>query len=878
MTFTSADIRNSFLQYFARHGHEIVPASPLIPHNDPSLLFVNSGMVQFKNVFTGQETKPYSRATTVQKCIRAGGKHNDLENVGYTARHHTFFEMLGNFSFGDYFKAEAIPMAWELLTKDLGINPEKLCVTVYSEDDEAANLWKKVANLPDHRIIRIATTDNFWSMGDTGPCGPCSEIFYDHGDSIPGGPPGSPDQDGDRFVEIWNLVFMQYEQHADGKRTNLPKPSIDTGMGLERVAAVLQGVTNNYDTDIMQALIQASMNHSNADDVGAHKFSHRVIADHMRSSGFLIADGVLPSNEGRGYVLRRIMRRAMRHAHLLGAQDLLMHKLVPTLVDKMGHAYPELQRAQALMTETLHAEEGRFKATLDRGLKFLDEETNRLSNKGTLAGDIAFKLYDTYGFPLDLTQDILKSKGMHVDTAGFETSMDVQKRAARAAWSGSGEQKTSPVWFDILDATGPTEFLGYTSEKGEGQVLALVEDGKRLTEAKAGQTVSIITNQTPFYGESGGQMGDTGMITGQKGRGIIKDTIKMAGQLHAHVVEITEGTLHTKDMVHLQVDTNRRTRLRANHSATHMLDAALRKHFGDVVVQKGSLVAHDRLRFDFSFGRGLTSDELLAITDDINIHIRQNLPVHTVLMTPEAAIKAGAIAMFGEKYGDEVRVVSMGDQDTHPYSMELCGGTHVRRSGDIGLFKIINESSVAAGVRRIEAVTGKDAEDYIAQEERALQEAAALLKAGWRDLPKRVQQLMEDRKRLEKELSQAKQQGAGALEEMPLASGSKFYWQVLPNSPAKDLRSRMDTIKQKISSGIVLLIATEEDKVSAVVGVTDDLTNQYNAQELIKVVGDALGAKGGGGRPDLAQCGGSDVSLVDKAVEALKGKLGPIHH
>jgi alanyl-tRNA synthetase len=873
MTFTSADIRNSFLQYFGRHGHEIVPASPLIPHNDPSLLFVNSGMVQFKNVFTGQETKPYSRATTVQKCIRAGGKHNDLENVGYTARHHTFFEMLGNFSFGDYFKADAIPMAWELLTKDLGINPDKLCVTVYSEDDEAATLWKKVANLPDHKIIRIATTDNFWSMGDTGPCGPCSEIFYDHGDSIPGGPPGSPDQDGDRFVEIWNLVFMQYEQHADGKRTNLPKPSIDTGMGLERVAAVLQGVHNNYDTDIMQALIQASMNHSNADDVGAHKFSHRVIADHMRSSGFLIADGVLPSNEGRGYVLRRIMRRAMRHAHLLGAQDLLMHKLVPTLVDKMGHAYPELQRAQALMTETLHAEEGRFKATLDRGLKFLDEETNRLSNKGTLAGDIAFKLYDTYGFPLDLTQDILKSKGMHVDTAGFETAMDVQKKAARAAWSGSGEQKTSPVWFDILDATGPTEFLGYTSEKGEGQILALVEDGKQLQEAKVGKTVSIITNQTPFYAESGGQMGDTGTIKGPKGKGIIKDTIKMAGQLHAHVVDITEGTLHTKDMVHLQVDTNRRTRLRANHSATHMLDAALRKHFGDVVVQKGSLVAPDRLRFDFSFGRGLTTEELQAITDDINDHIRQNLSVHTVLMTPEAAIKAGAIAMFGEKYGEEVRVVSMGDQDASPYSMELCGGTHVRRSGDIGLFKIINESSVAAGVRRIEAVTGKDAEDYIAQEERALQETAALLKAGWRDLPKRVQQLMEDRKRLEKELSQAKQQGAGALEEMPLAGGGKFYWQVLPDSPAKDLRSRMDGIKQKISSGVVLLVATEEDKVSAVVGVTGDLTSQYNAQDLIKVVGDALGAKGGGGRPDLAQCGSSDVSLVDKAVEALKWQL-----
>jgi alanyl-tRNA synthetase len=874
MTFTSADIRNSFLQYFARHGHEIVPASPLIPHNDPSLLFVNSGMVQFKNVFTGQEHKPYTRATTVQKCIRAGGKHNDLENVGYTARHHTFFEMLGNFSFGDYFKAEAIPMAWELLTKDLGINPDKLLVTVYSEDEEAATLWKKVANLPDHRIIRIATTDNFWSMGDTGPCGPCSEIFYDHGDTIPGGIPGSPDQDGDRFVEIWNLVFMQYEQHADGRRTSLPKPSIDTGMGLERVAAVLQGVTNNYDTDIMQSLIQASMHHSNADDVGAHKFSHRVIADHMRSSGFLIADGVLPSNEGRGYVLRRIMRRAMRHAHLLGAQDLLMHKLVPTLVEKMGHAYPELQRAQALMTETLHAEEGRFKATLDRGLKFLDEETNRLSDKGTLAGDVAFKLYDTYGFPLDLTQDILKSKGMHVDTAGFETAMNVQKRAARAAWSGSGEQKTSPVWFDILDATGPTEFLGYTSEKGEGQVLALVEDGKQLQEAKVGKTVSIITNQTPFYAESGGQMGDTGTITGHKGKGIIKDTIKMAGQLHAHVVEITEGTLHTNNMVHLQVDTHRRTRLRANHSATHMLDAALRKHFGDVVVQKGSLVAPDRLRFDFSFGRGLTSEELNAIADDINTHIRQNLPVHTALMTPEAAIKAGAIAMFGEKYGEEVRVVSMGDHDTNPYSMELCGGTHVTRSGDIGLFKIINETSVAAGVRRIEAVTGQDAEDYIAQEERALQETAALLKAGWRDLPKRVQQLIEDRKRLEKELSQAKQQGAGALDEMPLAGGGKFYWQVLSDSPAKDLRSRMDNTKQKISSGVVLLIATEEDKVSAVVGVTGDLTSQYNAQDLIKVVGDALGAKGGGGRPDLAQCGGSDVSLVDKAVEALKGKLG----
>ncbi|MBA4210962.1 MAG: alanine--tRNA ligase, partial [Parvibaculum sp.] len=722
------EIRRKFLDYFRSQGHEAVPSGPLVPNNDPTLLFTNAGMVPFKNVFTGQETRPYVRAASAQKCVRAGGKHNDLDNVGYTARHHTFFEMLGNFSFGDYFKPEAIEFAWTLITKEFGIPKERLLATVYAEDDEAFGLWKKIAGLPDSKIIRIPTSDNFWSMGDTGPCGPCSEIFFDHGDKIPGGPPGSPDQDGDRFIEIWNLVFMQYEQHADGTRTDLPRPSIDTGMGLERIAAVLQGTHDNYATDLMRALIVASADASKSDPDGPHAVSHRVIADHLRSSSFLIADGVMPSNEGRGYVLRRIMRRAMRHAQLVGVAEPLMHRLVPALVRQMGDAYPELRRAEALVTETLKLEETRFRETLTRGLKLLDDEVEKIGGKGVLPGEVAFKLYDTYGFPLDLTQDALRSRGLSVDQAGFDAAMAKQRQDARAAWSGSGEKATEAVWFELREKHGATEFLGYESETAEGKIVALLVDGNPVEEISEGQEAALITNQTPFYGESGGQIGDSGIIFSAGGAEFpVLDTLKKLGDMHVQIGKLVRGRLKVGDVVEMRVDKALRDATRANHSATHLVHEALRRVLGPHVTQKGSMVGPERLRFDFSHPKPMTAEEIGEVEAIVNRIIRQNTEVSTRLMTPEDAISAGALALFGEKYGEEVRVLAMGvddEKENHTYSVELCGGTHVRRVGDIAIFKIVSESAVASGIRRIEALTGEGARTYLSQQERIAKEAA----------------------------------------------------------------------------------------------------------------------------------------------------------
>ncbi|MEO0962590.1 MAG: alanine--tRNA ligase, partial [Pseudomonadota bacterium] len=759
------EVRQTFIDFFDGKGHTPVASAPLVPRNDPTLLFNNAGMVPFKNVFTGAEKRDYVRAVSSQKCVRAGGKHNDLDNVGYTARHHTFFEMLGNFSFGDYFKEEAIAYAWELLTKDYGLPKDKLTVTVYHEDEDAPVLWKKIAGLTDDRIISIATADNYWSMGDTGPCGPCSEIFYDHGEHVPGGPPGSPDEDGDRFIEIWNLVFMQFDQQAGGEKIALPKPSIDTGMGLERIAAVLQGKHDNYDTDMMRALIEASADASGVAADGDHAVSHRVIADHLRATSFLIADGVLPSNEGRGYVLRRIMRRAMRHAHIIGAKDPLMHRLVPALVTQMGQAYPELQRAQALVTETLKLEEERFRVTLDRGLKLLDDEVAQLGDAKTLAGEAAFKLYDTYGFPLDLTQDALRTKGIEVDTDGFDAAMARQKAEARAAWSGSGDAATEVIWLELRDEHGATEFLGYDTEVAEGKIVALLKDGELVDTLAEGDEGSVIVNQTPFYAESGGQMGDTGIMIGAEGvEFCVTDTVKRGGDLHVHVGKVAKGDLTTGGIVELRVDGERRSRLRANHSATHLLHEALRRVLGDHVTQKGSMVSQDRLRFDISHPRAITAEELAEVEVIVNSVVRDNSDVTTRLMTPDEAIEAGALALFGEKYGDEVRVLSMGHSGPQDragfFSTELCGGTHVRRLGDIALVKILSESAVSSGVRRIEALTGETARQYMASQEAKAKAAADALKTSIDDLPGRVAQLVEERKKLERELSEARKQAA----------------------------------------------------------------------------------------------------------------------
>ncbi|OBV12347.1 alanine--tRNA ligase [Erythrobacter dokdonensis] len=878
------EIRRSFLDYFGKAGHAVTPSAPLVPHNDPTLMFVNAGMVPFKNVFTGLETPPAPRAASSQKCVRAGGKHNDLDNVGYTARHHTFFEMLGNFSFGDYFKEQAITHAWTLLTSEWGLPKDKLTVTVYHTDDEAAGLWKRIAGLPDDRIIRIATSDNFWSMGDTGPCGPCSEIFYDHGEHIFGGPPGSPDEDGDRFVEIWNLVFMQYEQQADGTRRDLPKPSIDTGMGIERIAAVLQGVHDNYDTDTFKALIAASESLTNVRAQGDQAASHRVIADHLRSTSFLMADGVLPSNEGRGYVLRRIMRRAMRHAHLLGASEPLMHRLVPALVSEMGQAYPELVRGQALIEEVLEREETQFRRTLDKGLKLLDEATGDLGEGGELDGEIAFRLYDTYGFPYDLTEDALRARGIGVDKAGFDAAMARQKAAARAAWKGSGEAASGEVWFDIAEREGATEFTGYTSTSGEGRVVAIVRDGAEVASAAAGEDVVVLTNQTPFYGESGGQTGDAGTMASLSGlRATVSDTSKPLGRLHAHHVRIDSGTVAVGDTVELKVDAERRDRIRANHSATHLVHAALRNRLGGHVTQKGSMVAEDRLRFDFSHPVALTGEDIAAIEAEVNAEIRANETVSIRLMTPDDAVAAGALALFGEKYGDEVRVLSMGraGREGRNYSVELCGGTHVRATGDIGLFRIVSESAVSSGVRRIEALTGEGARRWLVGREEALKAAAGVIRATPDEVPARLAALMDERKRLEKELAEAKKalalggggSGGGTAAADETVAGVTFSGQVLEGLDPRELRPLLDAAKQRLGSGVATIIAVNDGKASIAAAVTDDLTARFSAVELVRAGVEALGGKGGGGRPDMAQGGGPDGSRAADALAAVKAVL-----
>jgi alanyl-tRNA synthetase len=880
MTSTN-DIRRGFLEFFEKNGHARVPSAPLVPYNDPTLMFVNAGMVPFKNVFTGLETRPYKTVASSQKCVRAGGKHNDLDNVGYTARHHTFFEMLGNFSFGDYFKDRAIELAWGLLTKEWGLSPDRLTATVYHTDDEAFDLWKKISGLPESRIIRIPTKDNFWAMGDDGPCGPCSEIFYDHGDHIPGGPPGSPDEDGDRFVEIWNLVFMQYEQAANEIVSELPSKSIDTGMGLERISAVMQGVPDNYDTDTFKALIEASEELTRTKAEGETRASHRVIADHLRASGFLVADGVLPANEGRGYVLRRIMRRAMRHAHLLGSKEPLMWRLVPALVAEMGGAYPELVRAQPLIEATLQQEETRFRQTLVTGLKLLDEATADLGEGGILAGETAFKLYDTYGFPYDLTEDALRARGLAVDRSAFDSAMAEQKAKARAAWKGSGGKAGEDVWFDLAETHGATEFTGYSGDEGEGMVLAIVKDGVRVDTAEIGQTVDILLNQTPFYAESGGQIGDSGKLTTLKGfLGEVEDTFKPLGKLHALKTKVVAGELTVGETVHQLVDSARRNRIRANHSATHLLHAALRRRLGSHVTQKGSLVAPDYFRFDFSHPSALTSEEIEAVEAEVNAQIRSNEPVTTRLMTPDEAINAGAMALFGEKYGDEVRVLSMGALDESDYSVELCGGTHVRALGDIQLFKIVSESAVSSGVRRIEALTGEAARQWLNARDTKLREAAATLKSSPDEVPARIASLVEERKRLERELADARKalaMGGGAAKSDAATpedvNGHKFLGQVVEGLDPKDLRSSVDTMKQRVGSGIAALVAVNDGRASVAVGVTDDLAGQVSAVELVKAAVAALGGKGGGGRPDMAQGGGPDGSKAREALHAVRDAL-----
>ncbi len=877
---TVNDIRKAFLDYFAGHGHEVVASSPLVPRNDPTLMFANAGMVQFKSVFTGLDKLPYTRAVTSQKCVRAGGKHNALETVGHTVRHHTFFEMLGNFSFGDYFKDLAIELAWNLVTKEYGLPARRLVVTVYADDDEAFQLWKKIAGLPEDRIIRIPTSDNFWAMGDTGPCGPCSEIFYDHGEDIPGGPPGSPEENGDRFIEIWNLVFMQYEQLSAGERIALPRPSIDTGMGLERISAILQGTHDNYQTDLFRALIAASAEASHTEPEGEHGISHRVIADHLRASCFLMADGVMPSNEGRGYVLRRIMRRAMRHAHLIGAEEPLLWRLVPALTAQMGEAYPELMRAQTLIAATLKSEETRFKRTLERGLRLLDEATADMGADGELEGETAFMLYDTYGFPLDLTQDALRGKSMGVDIDGFNAAMERQRQEARKAWTGSGEVATEEIWYSFREELGGTEFLGYETESAEGQVVALVTGGERIDEAKMGSQVAIVVNQTPFYGESGGQVGDSGTITGGGGDVGVKitDTVKKVGGLFIHLGQVEKGTLRVGDEVLMQVDDNRRRTIRANHSATHLLHRALRRALGDHVVQKGSLVAADRLRFDVSHPKAMERDEIARVEAEVNDRIRCNSNVSTRLMEPEEAVKEGAMALFGEKYGDEVRVVSMGGENGDTvYSVELCGGTHVGRTGDIGLFKITSESAVAAGVRRIEGLTGAAAENHYAGREAVLRETAGLLKVASADIPARVSGLLDERKKLESDLADAWRAlatgGGGGGGEVKEVGGVKYSPRLLDGTPPKELKGLADDLKKQLGSGVVALVSVNEGRASLVVGVTDDLTASNNAVDLVRAGAAAVGGKGGGGRPDMAQAGGPNGKQAAKALAAIEAIL-----
>jgi alanyl-tRNA synthetase len=890
------EIRSSFLDYFARNGHEIVPSSPLVPRNDPTLMFTNAGMVQFKNVFTGLEKRPYARAVTAQKCVRAGGKHNDLDNVGYTARHHTFFEMLGNFSFGDYFKDRAIELAWNLVTKEFGLPVDRLMVTVFVDDDDAFNLWKKIAGLQESKIVRIAGSDNFWQMGDLGPCGPCSEIFYDHGPSIPGGPPGSPDAEGDRFIEIWNLVFMQYEQLEGGKRVDLPRPSIDTGMGLERIAAVLQGTHDNYKIDLFGAIISHVEDLTKVGPDGPRGASHRVIADHLRASAFLIADGVLPSNEGRGYVLRRIMRRAMRHAELLGAREPLMWRLVPTLTREMGQAYGELTRAEALITETLKLEETRFRKTLERGLAILDEESKGLEHGDRLKGETAFTLYDTYGFPLDLTQDALKPRGISVDTDAFNAAMERQREKARESWKGSGDAATEAIWFGVREKAGATEFLGYETERAEGVVVALIKDGKEVASLQAGEHGTVVLNQTPFYAESGGQVGDTGAMIGEGVRFVVSDTQKKAGDVFGHSGTVEAGTLKVGAPLTLDVDHARRSAIRQNHSATHLLHEALRQVLGDHVAQKGSLVAPDRLRFDFSHPKPMTAAEIERVEDIANDVVLQNTPVVTRLMALDDARASGARALFGEKYGDEVRVVAMGQNpdgsggNTMGWSVELCGGTHVKRTGDIGLIAGLSDSGVAAGVRRIEALTGTTARKHAHHLGELARAASAELKVPLEEMPARLTQVLEERRRLERELSEAKKKLAmsGAMSGGGARAGAadgadgvravgdvKLLARAVEGIDLKDLRSLADEGKKRLGSGVVAIVGvTEEGKAGVVVGVTADLTSRFSAVDLVRKGAEAQGGKGGGGRPDMAQAGGPDGSKAQAALQAIEGALG----
>ncbi|TPW33320.1 alanine--tRNA ligase [Martelella alba] len=877
-----SDIRSTFLDYFKRNGHEVVSSSPLVPHNDPTLMFTNAGMVQFKNVFTGMEHRPYSRATTAQKCVRAGGKHNDLDNVGYTARHHTFFEMLGNFSFGDYFKEQAITHAWELVTKDFALPKDKLWITVYPTDEEAYNLWKKISGMPDERIVRHE--DNLWAMGPVGPCGFCSEIFYDQGEKLFGGPPGSAEEDGDRFLEFWNLVFMQFEQIDEETRVDLPNPSIDTGMGLERMTAILQGVGSNYEIDLFKTLINASVELTGVKAEGERQASHRVIADHLRSSAFLIADGVLPSNEGRGYVLRRIMRRAMRHAELLGAREPIIYRLLPVLVQEMGRAYPELQRAEALISETLKLEETRFRKTLERGLTLLDDASGHLSKGDSLDGETAFKLYDTYGFPLDLTQDALRNRGIGVDLSGFNDAMQRQKAEARAHWAGSGDKATEQIWFELREKFGASEFLGYDTEKAEGVVLALVKDGAAVSKATAGDEIAVIVNQTPFYGESGGQMGDTGMISLDGGRLVITDTQKKNDGLFIHFGHVETGEIAVDEPVVLEVDHKRRGRLRANHSATHLIHEALREILGTHVAQKGSLVAPERLRFDVSHPKPISAEELEQVEDMANEIVLQNAPVTTRLLGVEEAIAEGAMALFGEKYGDEVRVVSMGtategEKAGKTYSLELCGGTHVRATGEIGLIRIVGESAVGSGVRRIEALTGIDARHYLNDQDVKMKSLAATLKVGADEVAHRVENLIEERKKLERELADARKTlalgGSGGTAEGPEMIGSfKLIAKILTGVSARDLKGLADTAKKDQTDFVVAFIAVDEEgKASIVVSLSSDLTDRYSAVDLVRLAASEVGGKGGGGRPDMAQAGGPDGDKAEAALAAIRKAL-----
>ncbi|QEO16550.1 alanine--tRNA ligase [Acetobacter vaccinii] len=875
---TTNEIRSAFLEYFASKGHQIVQSSSLVPRNDPTLLFTNAGMVQFKNVFTGQETRPYSRATTAQKVVRAGGKHNDLDNVGYTARHHTFFEMMGNFSFGDYFKPEAIELAWTLVTKNFGLAKDKLLVTVFAEDEDAAGLWRKIAGLDDSRIIRIPTSDNFWRMGDTGPCGPCSEIFYDHGPDVPGGPPGSPDEDGDRFVEIWNLVFMQYFEDPPGVRTPLPRPSIDTGMGLERFAAIMQGKRDNYDTDTFVALTQASADITHQSVDGAFKASHRVVADHLRSAAFLIADGVLPSKDGRGYVLRRIMRRAMRHLHMMGTTDPVFHKLLPALIQQMGGAYPELVHGEALIRETMRGEEERFKAMLDRGLHLLEDEKSRLQSGAPLPGDIAFRLYDTFGFPLDLTQDALRGSGHDVDVKGFEDAMTVQRQRARAAWAGSGDSAVETVWFEARDKFGASEFLGYATEQADGEVQAIINDNAFVAEAPVGAEVAILLNQTPFYGESGGQAGDTGFLTASGVKVAIRDTQKKAGDLIVHYGTVTEGTLRTGAAVTATIDHDRRSAIRAHHSATHLLHEAMRRHLGAHVAQKGSLNGPERLRFDVSQPRPVTAEELLDIEAEVNRRIRENSAVITRSMTPEEAVNEGATALFGEKYGDEVRVVSMGagDDTRGAWSMELCGGTHVARTGDIGQFRIVSESGVSAGVRRIEAVAGRAAESLTATNEQRLAQMAAMMKVGAAEAPERLATLLEERKLMERQISHLQRQlaaGTATAAGVETIGAIRLATRNVAETPARELKGLAETILKQGNADVVVLISTAEGKGSVVAAITPEWAEKADAVALVRAASAAMGGKGGGGRRDMAQAGGPDAGAADAAFDAVRATL-----